>query len=149
MSLNYNYSKVPEHLRVNRWVYNGKRQERMGAKLNLLIWLTLITRRHLQGGAKSKREVLKRVQYLRALGFIEPILPGLEMVKAEPEYWKGAVLDKSGEYWNYHLTDQDVIDHWGLWTNSHYADETFTKWRIPVDAEVVRIAKQRNQISPQ
>jgi len=133
MSLNYQYDKVPEHLHTNKWVYEGKEQSCMGVKLQSLIWLTMTLRLNYCGGAKAKTEVKKRFNFLKQNGLIEPVYPSKEMIESQPSYWAGAKKSHLN-FWEYELTEADIDSHWGLWTNSHYPDESFSKWKGKIES---------------
>jgi len=137
MSLSFLYDKLPENLCITKWVYKGEEKSCMGVKLQALIYLTMQLRRNYCGGAKAKAEVKKRFNYLKENGLIEPIYPSEEMVKSQPEYWQGAVKSHFETY-SYLLTEADIDSHWGLWTNSHYSNESWTAWKKMADKVIAR-----------
>jgi len=134
--LHYNYKNLPENLRETWWIYNGERKSQLGVKLSRFVWMTLSIQRNLTGGVVKQKEFLKRFNYLKQIGHISKIVFTKELMESQPDYWKGATLNAQGEY-EYELTDQDVLDHWGLYTNSNYTD-TWTKWKKSIDAELAK-----------
>lgn len=130
MSLDWLAEKLPKSIRNYTFLSDtGEPTTVMHPKMEALIWLTLTLRMNYTGGINKKREVLKRVQYLRSKDKLPALWVGEKTLKEDPATWQGA--DKNGKYI---LTDQDVLDYWGLWTNSVYStDNAFPKWKALID----------------
>lgn len=128
MSLDWNADKVPANLRTYKWG-EGEDEKQLHPKMELMIWLTLTLRMSYDGKQSAKDEVLKRVQYIREK---EPRLLTLyvsdDHQKDHPAVWQGAQDGK------YILTDSDILERWGLWTNAYYSDtKSFNKWKAWFD----------------
>jgi hypothetical protein len=130
MSLDWLAEKLPKSIRNYTFLSDkGEPTTVMHPKMEALIWLTLTLRMNYTGGVNKKREVLKRVQYLRSKGKLPALWVGQKTLKEDPATWQGA--DKDGKYI---LTDSDILDYWGLWTNSVYStDNAFPQWKAQID----------------
>lgn len=114
---------------------DGTTKEMMHPKLKCLIFLTLAIRRNLCGKEKAKAEFKKRYDYLRANTDMDGIWISSDNADLDT-VWKGAVKQSEHNY-EYHITHADIDAYWGLWTNSHYSDESFAKWSKGIRKNVV------------
>lgn len=132
MSLDWQANEVPEALRTYKFTNDkGETESVMHPKMEALIWLTLKLRLNYTGNERKKAEVLKRLAYLREVDELPALWIGENTLKEHPEAWEGA--DKYGRYY---LTAQDVLNYWGLWTNSNYSKgNTFLQWKAMVDRQ--------------
>lgn len=145
MSLNVDWSKIPQHLKLFKcWNEDGtptmEANEETGAmeqktllhpKIEKLMWLTIVINRDLTGGDKAKVEFKMRLHSLQMMGLCSPMSVGTVAYEKEPETWKGATLVGKGQYarYEYNLTGADVDAYWGLETNV-WGREAFSKWLV-------------------
>jgi hypothetical protein len=130
MSLDWLAEKLPKSIRNYTFLSDtGEPTTVMHPKMEALIWLTLTLRMNYTGNTTKQAEVLKRVRYLRQKDKLPALWVGEKTLKEDPATWQGA--DKDGRYI---ITDQDVLDYWGLWTNSVYSrGNTFLQWKALID----------------